>query len=51
MDNKLDKINENLTGFFSDLVRFVKKVWEYIEKFFAKDATNPLLNEDESEAE
>lgn len=50
MDNKLDKINGNLTGFFSDIVKFVKMVWEYIEKFFTKDATNPLLNEEETTA-
>ena len=32
--DKLDQINENLTGFFKDVVSFVQKVWEYIEKFF-----------------
>ena len=36
--DKLDQINENLTGFFKDVISFVQKVWEYIEKFFtAKD--------------
>ncbi len=50
MDGKLDKINENLTGFFTDIVTFIEKVLKYIEKFFTKDATNPLMNEEESEA-
>ena len=48
--DKLDKINVNLTTFFSDMVKFVKQVWEYIEKFFTKDATKPLLNEEETTA-
>ena len=35
---KLDQINFNVTEFFKDIVAFVQKVWEYIEKFFtAKD--------------
>ena len=37
MDGKLDKINENLTGFFTDIVAFIKKVWEYFETFFAAE--------------
>ena len=48
--DKLDAVRLNLTGFFSDIVKFVKQVWEYIEKFFTKDATNPLLNDEETTA-
>ena len=44
--DKLDQINFNISEFFKDIVAFVQKVWEYIEKFFTKDATNPLLNEE-----
>ena len=39
---KLDQINFNLTGFFQDIVKFIQAVWQYIEKFFTKDATDPL---------
>ena len=47
---KLDQINFNVTEFFKDIVAFVQKVWEYIEKFFAEGATKPLLNEEETTA-
>ena len=52
-DKKLDKINDNLTGFFADIVPFIQKVWEYIEKFFtAKDMLWKGQNaEEETEAE
>jgi hypothetical protein len=33
---KLGQINDNITDFFKDLVTFVQKVWEYIEKFFTR---------------
>ena len=46
--DKLDQINFNVTEFFKDIVAFVQKVWEYIEKFFTKDAEKPLTNEDET---
>ena len=50
--DKLDQINFNVTEFFKDIVAFVQKVWEYIEKFFT--AENKLYegqNAGESEAE
>ena len=34
--DKLDKINYNLTEFFSDIVRYIKEVWEFIEKFITR---------------
>ncbi|MBQ6066026.1 MAG: hypothetical protein IJK89_04315 [Clostridia bacterium] len=46
--DKLDQINFNVTGFFKDIVTFVQKVWEYIEKFFtAKDVLYKGQNADE----
>ena len=49
--DKLDQINFNLTEFFKDIVSFVQKVWEYIEKFFtAKDKLYEGQNAEESEA-
>ena len=44
--DKLDQINFNISEFFKDIVAFVQKVWEYIEKFFAEGATNPFVNEE-----
>jgi hypothetical protein len=32
-DKKLDKINENLTGFLADIVLYIQKVWKFIEAF------------------
>lgn len=46
--DKLDQINFNLSEFFKDIVSFVQKVWEYIEKFFtAKDVLYEGQNADE----
>ena len=44
--DKLDRINENVTGFFKDIVSFIEKVWEYFKKFFAEDAEKPLVDEE-----
>lgn len=48
---KLDAINANLTGFFQDIVKFIQSVWKYIEKFFTKDATDPLYEGQVEETE
>lgn len=49
--DKLDQINFNVTGFFKDIVSFVQKVWEYIEKFFtAKNKLWEGQNEEEESA-
>ena len=48
---KLDQINSNLTGFFQDIVKFIQSVWKYIEKFFTKDATDPLYEGQVEETE
>jgi hypothetical protein len=47
MDGKLDKINENLTGFFKDIVTFIEKVWKFINDFFAPE--NKLWDAPETE--
>ena len=32
MDNKkLDAVNENLTGFFTDVVDYIKRLWDFID--------------------
>jgi len=51
MDGKLDKINENLTGFFTDIVEFVKRVMEFFEEFItAKNKLWKGQNEEETTA-
>ncbi len=51
---KLDAINENLTGFFQDIVKFIQMVWETLKKFFKltdAEPVSPLYAEKETEAE
>lgn len=45
--DKVEQVTEILTGFMQDIVRFVKMVWEFIEKFFGTtDAPEePLTSE------
>lgn len=31
MENTLNGINDNLTGFFKDFVTYIKNVWDFIE--------------------
>ena len=47
--DKLDRINDNITGFFQDIVAFVQKVWDFVKTFFGDDAKQPLV-EDETTA-
>ena len=51
---KLDAINENLTGFFQDIVKFIQMVWETLKKFFKltdDDPKSPLYAEKETKGE
>ena len=38
---KLDQINENLTGFFQDVVKFIEEVWNTLKKFFKLTDAEP----------
>ena len=31
MEDTLNKVNGNLTGFFTDVVTYIKKLWEFID--------------------
>jgi hypothetical protein len=46
---KLNQINENLTGFFQDIVKFIEMVWKTLKKFFKltdADPQSPLYAEE-----
>jgi hypothetical protein len=47
---KLESINDNLTGFFQDIVKFIEMVWNTLKKFFKltdADPDSPLYAEKE----
>ena len=35
-DKKLDAVNDNLTGFFTDVVTYIKNLWDFIDNLIKK---------------
>jgi len=48
-DLKLDQINNNLTGFFTDIITFIENLWNALKRFFKLSdkatPTEPLFKE------